>query len=183
MPIRYGFIRRWWMTTFFDVKFARNVSDVVREICSRYGDQVVGSMFTGPYSPPRIDSAISVKSDDDLGLLFAYGSTRFEMRAWLAEQLSIREYRERWIPIRDFVLEIVVIALIGWEIHLGYKQEEQQSSNFEAQQRILTNLNTSSKSTADTLLGLKSTTEESKTLSERSALAAESNAASSNQSL
>ncbi len=66
MPARYGVIRRWWMTTFFDVKFATNVSDEVRKVCSRYGDQVVGSMFAAPYSEPIDEEDVPGSSDDDL---------------------------------------------------------------------------------------------------------------------
>ncbi|SRR5713101_6469563 len=112
------------------------------------------------------------------------------MREWLAEQSSIREYRERWIPLRDLILEIAVIGLIGWEIVVGYQQERRQSNNFKTQQEVLKNLNDSSKATADTLVSLKQTTDlelaamkESTGLSERSAKASEASAVTSAKAL
>jgi hypothetical protein len=190
MTAQHGFIRKWWMTTFFDVKFADNVSVEVRKVCSRYGDQVVGSMFAAPYIPPPDEDETPGSTDDDLYTLYLYGKTRIQMREWLAEQLSIREYRERWTPLRDLILEIAVIGLIGWEIHLGYQQERQQSNNFDTQQGILKNLNDSSKATADTLASLKQTTDlelaamkESTGLSERSAKASEASASTSAKAL
>src|SRR5713101_4763017 len=112
------------------------------------------------------------------------------MREWLAEQSSIREYRERWIPLRDLILEIAVIGLIGWEIVVGYQQERRQSDNFKTQQDILKNLNDSSKATAETLISLKQTTDlelaamkESTGLSERNAKASEASAVTSAKAL
>jgi hypothetical protein len=80
----------------------------------------------------------------------------------LEAQFYTRELEHRndsWVSIRDFILEILVIALIGWEIHMGYKQESQQSDLFEKQQQVLTNLEQSSAATATALESLKSTTE------------------------
>jgi hypothetical protein len=48
----------------------------------------------------------------------------------LEAQFYTRELERRedsWVSIRDFILEIVVIGLIGWEIILGYQQEKQQN--------------------------------------------------------
>jgi hypothetical protein len=176
------------MTKFFDVKFADEVSDEVRDICSHYGEQVVASTFVSPSQ---------VTGDDELYKICVAAKTRREITDWLTEQSSIKEYRERWIPLRDFVLEIAVIGLIGWEIFVGYQQEKQQSKNFKtqqenfkAQQEILTNLNTSSKATADTLTALKQTTDleldamkNSVGVAERSANASEASAATSAKTL
>ncbi len=147
-------------------------------------------MFTAPYTPPMDEDEIPVATDDDLYRLYLFGRTRTQMREWLAEQSSIREYRDRWIPLRDLILEIAVIGLIGWEIYLGYHQELQQSKNFDKQQTVLKNLNDSSKATADTLASLKQTTDlelaamkESTGLSERSAKASEASALTSAKAL
>jgi hypothetical protein len=53
-----------------------------------------------------------------------------------------------WVSIRDFVLEVVVIALIGWEIYMGYRQETQQSQSFQQEQAIWKNMEASSDATA-----------------------------------
>ena len=77
-------------------------------------------------------------------------------------QFYTRELERRsdsWVSLRDFVLEIVVIALIGWEIHMGYRQEADQATQFGSQQAIFQNLQNSSEATASTLTALKGTTE------------------------
>jgi hypothetical protein len=66
---------------------------------------------------------------NDIDKLFA--------RDWLTERLSIQEYRDRWIPIRDLWLEIFVILLIGGEIVLGITQERNQTADFKAEQQML----------------------------------------------
>ncbi len=76
----------------------------------------------------------------------------------LEAQFYLRELEHRvdsWTSIRDFILEIVVIFLIGWEIHMGYRQENQQSQNFKDQQQVLTNLQKSSAATAAILASLR----------------------------
>jgi hypothetical protein len=55
------------------------------------------------------------------------------------------------------VLEIVVIALIGWEIFVGYHQEHQQNKAFEKQQLIWSNMERSSEATASALLATQET--------------------------
>jgi hypothetical protein len=77
-------------------------------------------------------------------------------------QFYMRELEHRAdsrVSIRDLILEIVVIALIGWEIHMGYRQSADQATEFGQQQKIFQNLETSSQATADTMTALKSTTE------------------------
>lgn len=61
------------------------------------------------------------------------------------------------VSIRDLILEIVVIALIGWEIHMGYRQEWQQNQAFDKEQTIWTNMERSSNSTANTLGAVENT--------------------------
>ena len=158
MPEIYGPIRRWWMSKFFDVKFANNVSEEVRTICSRYGEQIVAAMFTSEFVPP-VDEEWVPNVADDLYRLYMLARTRPQVRAWLAEQHSIREYRERWIPLRDLILQGFILLLIGGEIALAIAQGLRQERSFRAQQEVLTNLTSSSKSTADTLAALKQTTD------------------------
>ena len=185
MPALYGPIRRWWMTTFFDVKFADGVSEEVRDICSRYGEQIVASTFVSP-----LQGIVQVIGGDELYEICSRVDTRPEIVDWLAEQSSIREYRERWIPLRDLLLGISVIGLIGWEIYVVYVQEKQQAVNFKLQQEVLTNLNTSSRATADTLSALKQTTDvelqamkESSDSAKRSANASEQSAATATKTM
>jgi hypothetical protein len=77
-------------------------------------------------------------------------------------EFYMRELEHRWdsrISIRDFILEIIVIALIGGEIWMSVRQEKQQSANFKEQQAVLTSMLTSSQTTATTLASLQSTTQ------------------------
>jgi hypothetical protein len=77
-------------------------------------------------------------------------------------QFYMRELEHRadsWVSIRDLSLEIVVILLIGWEIHMGYRQESQQTEAFASQQTIWKNMETSSSATADSLVAVKGTME------------------------
>jgi hypothetical protein len=41
---------------------------------------------------------------------------------------ELEHRRDSLVSIRDFLLEIAVIALIGWEIHMSYRAEHLQSS-------------------------------------------------------
>jgi hypothetical protein len=66
---------------------------------------------------------------------------------------------DSWISIRDLILELIVIALIGWEIHMSYRAETIQSEASDKQQVVLGNLQKSSEATAAILGSLKSTTE------------------------
>jgi hypothetical protein len=162
----------------FGVRFMENVPDWVRETCERYGEQVIGTMLAGGFNPSTVD----------LQGLYALDVTRLHTRDWLTERTDIQEYRERWIPLRDFILEILVICLIGWEIHLGYQQDKQQAINFSTEQKLLNSLAINTQTTANTLASLQRTTESmngtierelvqsqrSATASERSAKASES---------
>jgi hypothetical protein len=62
--------------------------------------------------------------------------------------------------IRDLVLEIVVILLIGGEILLGYRQGRDEAKASALEQQVLSNLQASSAATVSTLQSLKKTTEE-----------------------
>jgi len=66
---------------------------------------------------------------------------------------------DSWVSIRDFILEIVVIGLIGAEILLGISQGKQQAAAFDKLQGTLSNLQNSSDATAKTLTSLQKTTE------------------------
>ena len=77
-------------------------------------------------------------------------------------QFYTRELERRddaFVAKRDLWLEIVVIGLITMELLLGLYQERQLAKDAEQQQRVLTNLEASSKATAGTLGSSKSTTE------------------------
>jgi hypothetical protein len=85
---------------------------------------------------------------------------------WLTEAYDKKERREWW----GWALEIAVVALISWEIYIrgvraardfdNFKaQQAQQKKNFDDQQLVLKNMQTSSKATADTLILLQSTTQ------------------------
>jgi hypothetical protein len=77
-------------------------------------------------------------------------------------QFYMRELEHRAdsrVSIRDLILEIIVIALIGWEIYMGYRQEANQAAQFGSQQKIFQNLEKSSEATAGTLTALQTTTE------------------------
>jgi hypothetical protein len=65
--------------------------------------------------------------------------------------------RDTRISTRDLILEVVVIGLIGWEIWMGYRQEGDQSKNFDAQQVVLGHMQTSTQATATTLVEVEST--------------------------
>ena len=88
-----------------------------------------------------------------------------------------------WVSTRDLILEIVVIALIGWEIFLSIRAEHQQSDNFDAQQKVLKDMQTSTKDTATTLGLLKTTTETMSRGVERNAEAAEASSNTAKKSL
>jgi hypothetical protein len=101
-------------------------------------------------------------------------------------QFYLRQLEHRWdswVSTRDLILEIIVILLIGGEIYMGVRQERQQKQNFDAQQQVLQNLQTSSKATADKLTSLNATTETMNASVQRSAAATEANAATSAQTL
>ena len=114
------------------------------------------------------------QSTNDLRALYQTEQTRQHARDWLTERSDYQWRHDRWIESRDLFLEIVIILLIGWEIRLSYQQEKQQAANFVEQQKVLTNMLTSSQTTAEI----------SKTLSgdQKLSLAAQTTASSNLQS-
>jgi hypothetical protein len=79
--------------------------------------------------------------------------------ALLEAQFYMQEIDRRHdsrISLRDLVLEITVIALIGWEILMGYQQDA-----------VLTKLQESAAATAATLTSLQQTTEKMNTAIQR----------------
>jgi hypothetical protein len=158
----------------FGVRFVNaNVSQSVIDTCDRYGEQVIGTMLAGGFNP----------STSDLQAVYVSEISRQDSRDWLTECNSVREYRERWIPLRDFILEIVVILLIGWEIALGVYQEKDQDRNFDEQQKILAKMQQNAAATAQTLTTLENTTETMSRSVERNAAAAEATSTTAAKSL
>ena len=77
--------------------------------------------------------------------------TDFQVMKLLEAQLYMQELDRRhdsWIAWRDLILEVVVIALIGGEIWLGWKQGTNESTMMDKQDTILGNLDTSTSATA-----------------------------------
>ena len=73
-------------------------------------------------------------------------------------QFYTRELERRndsFTSIRDLILELVVIGLIGWEIYMSYRAERQQRVNFKEEQGIFENLQKSSDATKDSLTSVK----------------------------
>jgi hypothetical protein len=99
-------------------------------------------------------------------MLTANQQTLEYAREWLTEAYDKKERREWW----GLALEITVVALILWEIRLGIvretqdtenfkTQQVQQKKNFEDQQKVLSNMLSSSRDTAATMSTLQSTTQ------------------------
>jgi hypothetical protein len=169
-------IKRWWHKFFIEEAY---IPEDVRKICERYGEQVISTMLAGNSSP----------STPELRSIFQTDETREYARAWLSETTSYSARRDHWISLRDFLLEITVIALILWEIRSGYRQDDHQSKNFDKQQIVLGHLVESSDKTVQTLDALKQTTESMKDAvqkelveAQRSAKAAERSAKASEAS-
>jgi hypothetical protein len=94
---------------------------------------------------------------------YAPETTAVDRLAVLQEaQFYTRELERRsdsWVSWRDLFLEVVVIALIGWEIVMGYSQQKHQDQAFEKEKSIWEHMDTSTKATADTLTSLAGTTD------------------------
>jgi len=65
---------------------------------------------------------------------------------------ELEHLHDSWVSIRDLLLEIAVIGLIGWEIWMGYRAEDLQKQNFTEEKAVsvLENLRDSSGATAPT---------------------------------
>jgi len=159
------------MTKFFDVRFM-DVPDSVRDICNRYGPQVIGTMLAGGYNP----------STPDLQAVYATNQTKLHARDWLTETTNIQDYRERWIPFRDLILEVLVVGLIGWELVLGVQQEKQQAKNFKDEREFLTALSQNTKTTADELVNLQKATDDMRTYLEQEVAQSKLNLAAAQRS-
>jgi len=122
-------------------------------------------------------------STPDLQNVYQTDEKKLHARDWLTEQTGTRDWRDRWVSGRDLFLEIVVIFLIGWEISLSKDSDTQQKQNFDAQQVILKDMQTSTKATADNLTSLKNVTEIMNRNVERNASAAEESSATAIKSL
>jgi hypothetical protein len=70
-----------------------------RDYFERYGETVISMQVSGDFA-----------------------ANAEHARAWLTERADYHERRERWISGRDLLLDIAIIALIGWEIYEGSQQ-------------------------------------------------------------
>jgi len=99
---------KWWLRK---VRKA-NIPVTERDICERYGENTIAQTLASGHTP----------RSKDLQVIYHTDETVQHARDWLTERADYHERRERWISGRDFFLEIVIIALIGWEIHEGRQQ-------------------------------------------------------------
>jgi hypothetical protein len=97
----------------------------------------------------RFERSIEATNESRAGII---AEAEFLMR-------ELDRRNDSWVSVRDFILEIIVIALIGWEIHMSYRAEHLQSSNAKEEGQILTHLADSSRATSDILTALSKTTD------------------------
>ena len=133
----------------FGVRLANSIPEAERDICDRYGEQVIATVLAGGFAP----------APAELQPIYQNADVQKRTRDWLTERADIREFRDKWVSARDLILEIVVIVLIGWELVVARRSDRMQDKNFTKQQNILQNLADSSRDTASILGALKSTTE------------------------
>jgi hypothetical protein len=69
----------------FRIRRAHNILPSERETCERYGENVVGSMLAGGFTP----------SSEDLQALYHDEQSRAHARDWLTERADYRE-RHDW---------------------------------------------------------------------------------------
>jgi len=155
----------------------------LREICERYGEDVIGLTLASGHTPRA----------KELQTIYATDESVEHARTWLSECAKSRQLRERI----TFSLEIVVVLLILGEILLSLWDGHLQSQNFDKQEQVLTNLQNSSAATAETLTSLQSATESMNTIlqmqldaarksevqAERSAKAGEASASTASEGL
>src|SRR5580700_3421997 len=65
-------------------------------------------------------------------------SSRYSQAQFCMRELEHR--RDSFTSIRDLILEIAVIGLIGWEIHMSYRAERLQTTNFGDEKKVFENL-------------------------------------------
>jgi hypothetical protein len=133
------------------VRFMDTVPKDVRETCDRYGPQVIGTMLAGGLTP----------ASEDLQEIYQTRESRNHARDWLTETTDIQDYRERWIPLRDLLLEIAVIVLIAIEIFfsvyfgiVGLREGQSQEKILSALQQSTETTSTSMSSVKDSLASL-----------------------------
>jgi hypothetical protein len=97
----------------------------------------------------RVDDAFEVAEHKGPGYL---AEAQFYMR-------ELEHRRDSWVSIRDLILEIFVIALIGWEIRMSYRAEQLQKDNFKDEKAVFESLQKSSGATADSLVAVKTSLE------------------------
>ena len=100
------------------------------------------------------------KCFDECQTTFMTGDTRaavlLEAQFYMSE---IDRRHDSWISLRDLLLEIVVIALIGGEIGLAVEASRDEDKLMDKQNAVLEHLKDSSSATAATLQSLQLTTE------------------------
>jgi hypothetical protein len=140
---------RWWLRK---VRKA-NIPEAERDICERYGENAIAQTLASGHNPRSKDLQVIYQTDE----------TVQHARDWLTERSDYHERKEQWRAIQEFVvivLEILVIALISWEIHISIREEREEVQAFGKEQEIWRNLEASSRATASTLTALQQTTEQ-----------------------
>ena len=141
--------RKWWLRK---VRKA-NIPDTERDICERYGENAIAQTLASGHAP----------RSKDLQVIYGTDETVQHARDWLTECSDSRVRHEQWRTIQEFVvigLEILVIALISWEIRISIREEREEVQAFGKEQEIWANLEASSRATASTLTALQQTTEQ-----------------------
>jgi hypothetical protein len=103
--------------------------------------------------------ALRVRANGQLALVDTADADSRDLHIHKAD-LFVRELERRrdywsWVSLRDLILEIIVIDLIGWEIVLSYRGDQQQSTNFTEQQRVLGRMDASASKTAAAMTTLQ----------------------------
>jgi hypothetical protein len=130
-----------------------NIPAAERDICERYGENAIAQTLASGHAP----------RSKDLQVIYGTDETVQHARDWLTECSDSRVRHEQWRTIQEFVvigLEILVIALISWEIRISIREEREEVQAFGKEQEIWTNLEASSRATASTLTALQQTTEQ-----------------------
>jgi hypothetical protein len=115
------------------------IPNELRDIFDRYGETVVATVVAGGFIPDA----------PDLRAVFHNAANNAHARDWLTERGNISE----WRTTRDFLLEIVIIVLIGVEIVLGARGLRDGKE----QAKILADMNANIATTAATLGTLQET--------------------------
>lgn len=150
-----------WIKDFlktFRVRKARNISEVDRETCERYGEQVIAPLLAHNFGP-------------DVQALYQTQEARNNTRDWLTETSDRRERRENVRYSLGLAIEIGVIVLIGIEIGLSIYYGNRSIREGKKEAEILDKVN---QSTSDTAAAMKQARDLLKSLADvQSALQAE----------